>query len=120
MKRVEEENDSKSISFKTAFYLVLGLHIIAAVGIIAFTQQAKAKTISSDKDFLKSEQYVGVEDVKEDVKENVKLETFYLVKKGDTLYSIARKNKTILNDLIKLNNIKDVNKIVIGQKLKLN
>ncbi len=116
MKRVEEENDSKSISFKTAFYLVLGLHIIAAVGIIAFTQQAKAKTISSDKDFLKSEQYVGVEDVKE----NVKLETFYLVKKGDTLYSIARKNKTTLNELIKLNNIKDVNKIVIGQKLKLN
>jgi len=43
----------------------------------------------------------------------------YIVKKGDSLFSIAQKNKTTVAKLKSLNNITD-NKIKFGQKLRLN
>lgn len=42
----------------------------------------------------------------------------YVVKQGDSVYSISKKYKLSVDRLIKLNNIKDVNKIQIGQTLK--
>jgi LysM repeat protein len=42
----------------------------------------------------------------------------YVVKTGDTVYSISRKYKLNVDRLIKINDIKDPNKIVIGQTLK--
>lgn len=42
----------------------------------------------------------------------------YVVKQGDSIYSISKKYKLSVDRLIKLNNIKDVNKIQIGQSLK--
>lgn len=41
----------------------------------------------------------------------------YTVKKGDTLSAIARANDTTVNNLVKLNNIKDPDYIVVGQVL---
>ena len=43
----------------------------------------------------------------------------YTVKKGDTLYAIAKANGTTVNNLASLNNIKDVNLIYVGQVLVL-
>ena len=43
----------------------------------------------------------------------------YIVQKGDTLTKIAKKFGTTVQILAKLNNIKDINKIYVGQKLKL-
>ncbi|MEI0531175.1 LysM peptidoglycan-binding domain-containing protein [Brachyspira pilosicoli] len=45
----------------------------------------------------------------------------YKVKKGDTLYSIARNNKMELKKLLEINNIKDANKysLQIGANLKI-
>ena len=40
------------------------------------------------------------------------------VKKGDTLSQLARSYNTSVDELAKLNNIKDVNKIYVGQKLQ--
>lgn len=45
--------------------------------------------------------------------------TTYTVKWGDTLSEIAVKYKTTVNNLVKLNNIKDPDYIVVGQVLKL-
>ena len=42
----------------------------------------------------------------------------YIVKKGDTLYSISKKYKVPVDELIKKNNLKS-NNISIGQKLKI-
>lgn len=42
----------------------------------------------------------------------------YVVKKGDTVYSIAKKFKLRTDRLLQINGIKDPNKIVEGQKLK--
>lgn len=43
--------------------------------------------------------------------------TIYIVKKGDTLSEIAKKYGTTVKKLAECNNIKDVNKIYVGQKL---
>ncbi len=43
----------------------------------------------------------------------------YTVKSGDTLSAIAAKYKTTVNDLVKINGIKDPNLIRVGQKIKL-
>lgn len=43
----------------------------------------------------------------------------YVVKKGDTLSKIALKYGTTVNNIAKKNNIKNVNKIYIGQVLKI-
>lgn len=43
----------------------------------------------------------------------------YVVKKGDTLYSIAKKYKTSVSKIVKDNNIKNDNLINVGQKLKI-
>lgn len=45
--------------------------------------------------------------------------TPYTVKSGDTLSKIAQNNGTTVANLKSLNNIKDVNKIYVGQKIKL-
>ena len=43
----------------------------------------------------------------------------YTVQRGDTLSGIARKFGTTVTVLAQLNNIKDVNKIYVGQVLRL-
>lgn len=43
----------------------------------------------------------------------------YTVKKGDTLSAIAVKYKTSVKRLVALNNIKDANRIYVGQVIKL-
>ena len=44
---------------------------------------------------------------------------YYIVKKGDTLTKIAKKYKTTVKQLAKWNNIKNVNVIKVGQKLRV-
>ena len=41
----------------------------------------------------------------------------YFVKKGDTLWKIAKKFKSTIEDIARINNIEDVDKIDIGQQL---
>ncbi|MFG3244194.1 peptidoglycan-binding protein [Streptomyces sp. NPDC048157] len=43
----------------------------------------------------------------------------YTVKKGDTLSSVAAAHKTTVAALVKLNGLKDPNKLSVGQKLKI-
>ena len=57
--------------------------------------------------------------VQNKVNELLGSEKTYVVKKGDTLTAIAKKYKTTVAKLKKINNIKDANKIYVGQKLKI-
>lgn len=49
-----------------------------------------------------------------------KTTNIYAVKKGDNLSSIAKKHGTTVNNLVKMNDIKNPNLIYPGQKLKIN
>ena len=44
---------------------------------------------------------------------------FYTVEKGDFLSKIAEKHKISTQEIMKANNLKDANKIFLGQKLKI-
>ena len=41
----------------------------------------------------------------------------YIVKKGDTLWNIAKSFGTTMDDIVRSNGIEDPNKLVVGQKL---
>lgn len=45
--------------------------------------------------------------------------TIYVVKKGDTLYSIAQRYKTDVNTLQRINHISDPSTLYVGQKIKV-
>ena len=51
--------------------------------------------------------------------EEIPVETVYVVKSGDTLSEIARKYNMSYQALAKLNNIKNPDKIYVGQKIKI-
>lgn len=57
--------------------------------------------------------------LKECVAEAVKEPTIHVVQKNETLSGIARKYKTSVDALVKLNGIKNPNSISVGQKLKI-
>ncbi len=42
-----------------------------------------------------------------------------IVERGDTLYSLARKNNTTINELAKINSLKEPYRLSVGQKLKI-
>ena len=48
-----------------------------------------------------------------------KLKETYVIKPGDTIFSVCKKYKLNMKDLLIKNHIKDPNKIVTGQTLKL-
>ncbi|WP_050069739.1 glycoside hydrolase family 25 protein [Anaerosalibacter massiliensis] len=52
-------------------------------------------------------------------KPNKVTDTFYTVKKGDNLSTIAKKYGTTVNNLVEINNIKNPNLIYPGQKIKI-
>ncbi|MFM9028864.1 MAG: peptidoglycan DD-metalloendopeptidase family protein [Bacteroidota bacterium] len=54
------------------------------------------------------------------VKDNLSQQgKYHVVKKGDTLHSIAKKHRTTVQSLMKLNKLKNANQIRIGQQLRI-
>lgn len=76
---------------------------------ICYRAELDSKAVSTEK--------AGIKPVSN--KKPEKADTTYTVKKGDTLSGIAVIYKTTVKALQSLNNIKDVNKIFVGQKLKI-
>jgi LysM repeat protein len=133
---------------KSAFWTVLGIHFVALVGILTMStsSSAQAKQIEEDKKYVLSDApLVGVEPANiSQPTPNAKptpettchesqpkvvstptkttssphLAKEYVVKKGDTFTSIVKRYGLNPSRLIKLNGIKNENKLLIGQKLK--
>ena len=55
--------------------------------------------------------------LEENRKENDYSVIVYFVKSGDTLWKIAKKFKSTIEDIVKINNIEDENKIFVGEQL---
>jgi LysM repeat protein len=131
----------KPISFKQAFVVVLGVHVIAAC--FLFTSAGKVQgavspqTKSEDKKFLESSEakYVGVEESTidaeaakkkkvteilkkiQEVRNEQKETNIVTVQRGDTLTKISKRYNVKVQTIVELNKLKDINKIVEGQKL---
>lgn len=73
----------------------------------------------NDKSIIKVDEIIKVYAEKD--KKTALVDSTYSVKKGDTLYSIARNHKMVLADLLKLNDIKDLNNYTLqaGATLKV-
>ena len=58
-------------------------------------------------------------EIKEDkpVKTETKIPDVIIVERGDTLYSLAKKNNTTISELAKINNLKEPYALSVGQKL---
>jgi N-acetylmuramoyl-L-alanine amidase len=62
---------------------------------------------------------VAALDPKEKSNGRKKSTRFYTVKKGDTLFLLAKNNSTTIQELLKLNNMKITDPLLYGQKIKL-
>jgi nucleoid-associated protein YgaU len=117
--------------FNRTFWFVFGIHALAA-SIFAISCSAREpKNNSALVDYSSPVQEIPekhtcppIEEPKQTIKQSTvkKAETKYAaghtIQKGDTLYSIAKKYKVNVKRLAELNNIKDPNKIIVGQTLK--
>ncbi len=80
---------------------------------VSFPSQKKdSKARASSKKIRKKEKHSTVENAE-------KVSTQYVVKKGDTLFSIARKYRSSLNTLMGLNGLRPTDVIKPGQVLKI-
>ena len=82
----------------------------------------ETEKIKEEKKEIKSEKKEEVKPIPEKTKEiktEKTLDDFVVVAKGDTLYSISRKNNMTVAQLAKLNNLKEPYKLSIGQKLRI-
>jgi len=144
--KFSDNGETNSLSIKGAVAVVAGLHIAVVVGIIMMSSASKARAVAvEDKKFLDNAPVVGVSDAKpaeptptpkptptpvpkEMIKTKVPTNSNpnypqftkeYVVKKGDTFDKIVARYKVNGKKLQLLNNIKDTNKLSVGQKLKL-
>jgi nucleoid-associated protein YgaU len=126
------KKEIRAISMKRAVVAVLGLHLIALGGIIFFSSQPKVSA-QEDKRFLENLPQVGVDAPTPTPSPKPKVVTIvpknispnypqytkeYVVKQGDTFYGIVNRYKLNPTKLKLINNIKDENKLYVGQKLK--
>lgn len=131
-----------SVSFGKVFSLVLGIHVIAAAALFGVSLKPTKTNEDKPADKPKESVYTAEQQSTALQSKNTKLPPTptptpakvvdkpapavktstmakeYVVKQGDTIYSIAQKYKLNVDRLIKINDIKDVNKIQIGQTLK--
>lgn len=141
----EEHKAKPPVSFAKVFCVVLGVHAAIGACILASTHSAQAKqnepVASQPQPVAETPNPLATATpsptptptptskptpanvsqpvvAKTEIKNTEKYIKEYTVKQGDTLTSIAKKYKLSTTRLIKINNIKDVNKLTVGQKLK--
>lgn len=137
--KLQEQETKPPISFAKVFCVVLGVHAALGAGILATTHSVQAKQTEPVASQPVNEAPKPVAAAapsptptptptptnvskpvltKAEPKNSDKYTKEYVVKQGDTLTSIAKRFKLNTARLIKINNIKDANKLTVGQKLK--
>jgi len=141
---MKPETFSNSISLKQSFVVVVILHIAAIGGIAFMSSNNKAMAKEADKVYVgqpfpappmdsmpkkfspptptpssTSSKPKQSDSAWPTPKPNEKYTKHYVVRVGDTFNGIVRRYKLNPDKLKKINNIKDENKLVVGQVLKL-
>ncbi len=75
-------------------------------------EEIKQSLVINENDEEDTKDFLKIPDYKKDV-------DFVIVKKGDTIFSLSKKHKKSVKDLININNLKSPYLLSIGQKIKL-
>ena len=75
-------------------------------------EEIKQSLVINESDEEDTKDFLTIPDYKKDV-------DFVIVKKGDTIFSLSKKHKKSVKDLININNLKSPYLLSIGQKIKL-
>ena len=75
-------------------------------------EEIKQSLVINESDEEDEKDFLTIPDYKKDV-------DFVIVKKGDTIFSLSKKHKKSVKDLININNLKSPYLLSIGQKIKL-
>ena len=78
---------------------------------------SKIKIVSYCNNNFKFEFVDNVSEIENDEKEDLYSLVIYFVKKDDTLWKIAKKFRTSVDEIVNVNNIEDENYLEIGKKL---
>lgn len=80
-------------------------------------KQKNIARLAGNKEKIDAENMSALRAGKHKMKETFSEESKYKVKRGDTLYDLAKKNKTTVDAIAKSSGIKDPNKLRIGQEI---
>ena len=75
-------------------------------------EEIKQSLVINESDEEDTKDFLTIPDYKKDI-------DFVIVKKGDTIFSLSKKHKKSVKDLININNLKSPYLLSIGQKIKL-
>jgi len=85
------------------------------------TKFSKLEVIKVEKKLEEKKPIEKLEDKVKVKKQEVKVtnKIYHTIKKGDTLYSLSKKNGTTVEDICKLNKISNPSSIKLGQKIRI-
>ncbi len=129
MHHLNEVNCLKYQSVQEAPFRVLKLPDIPAVLIeTAYISNGEEERLLKNSNFQKKLALAVVSSVVEylsgtanaaNVNDDRRFSRIYTVKKGDTIFSLARGNSITIDELRRLNNMKDSDHLLLGQKIRL-
>ena len=129
--QIEDFREIKTISYKirrgdTLFSVARHFNTKTAT-ILKLNKMKKNDMLIADRKILvpanmaekPPERHIRVQNYKGKQNGVVKTSRIYIVKKGDTLFSIAKNNSTTVEELRKINNMRSSDTLLLGQKIRL-
>jgi LysM repeat protein len=107
--------DEKQKEKKKKFYLTIFIVLLLLASFYLFWS---ALTTNPEEKAKESQSTPTTETTSQEAQKQEEY-TIYKVQSGDTLFSIAKKFNVKMDDIIKLNNLEDPNKLQVGQELKI-
>lgn len=108
--------DEKQKEKKKKFYLTIFIVLLLLASFYLFWS---ALTTNPEEKVKESQPTPTTETTSQEAQKQEEEYTIYKVQSGDTLFSIAKKFNVKMDDIIKLNNLEDPNKLQVGQELKI-
>lgn len=111
---ISSDSIQKDDYIQTEMELIKDNFIITSDGNIDINIELQFSALISSKEKLNIIENVNLEECRT---EDIYSMIIYFVKKGDTLWKIAKKFKSTIEDIARINGIEDINKIYPGEQL---
>jgi len=119
---VKDQEPQRAAEVKTTKYIVkrgdtlftISENFNTKVGVLL-----KLNDMKLDDSILIGQEIIVPADEKDQSEKQTKPSKFYTVQKGDTLFIVARKNSTTLEELLETNNMKITDPLFYGKRIKI-